>query len=302
MPRGAREEALLSRLGNEAREAFEKVSDLEERLERALESARKAWPEVTVADDAFVGHLGRHAKEVSDPVDFLDHLHPADLYLAVGCASGSRAALDGFERTFRADIDAVLRRFRTASIGEDDMRQALHEKLFVAREDAPPKIADYAGQGFLQNWVRVTAVRLFTDLVRKSQRTPEHQADAELAALADGEDLELSFLKNHYRGRFKQAFEEAVGALDPRERNLLRQSVVHGLGIDQVAALYGIHRATAARRIERAREALLVSTRKTLMATLAIDRSEFESVMQLIKSRLDVSIHRVLGSRSESDS
>jgi RNA polymerase sigma-70 factor (ECF subfamily) len=80
---------------------------------------------------------------------------------------------------------------------------------------------------------------------------------------------------------------------------LLRQSVVHGLNIDQIAAVFGVHRATAARRVERAREALLAATRKSLMSRLSIDRTEFESVMALIKSRLDVSIHRVLGSRSE---
>lgn len=301
MSRGAKTRALLERLDEPLREAFEGVSDLEMRLEAALETARAAWPRIVVSDEAFFTQLARHAKPGGDAVDFLDHLHPADLYLAVGCSRADRAALDAFDRTYRSDIDAVLRRFRSAALGDDDMRQALHEKLFVARDGGSPKIADYAGQGFLQNWVRVTAVRLFTDLVRKTQRQPEHQADGELAALADGEDLELSFLKNHYRGRFKQAFEEAVAALDPRERNLLRQSVVHGLGIDQVAAIYGIHRATAARRIERAREALLDSTRKTLMSSLDIDRSEFESMMALIKSRLDISIHRVLGSRSEDD-
>jgi hypothetical protein len=35
------------------------------------------------------------------------------------------------------------------------------------------------------------------------------------------------------------------------------------------------------------------------MERLRIDRSELESVMELIRSRLDVSIHRVLGSRTE---
>jgi RNA polymerase sigma-70 factor (ECF subfamily) len=75
--------------------------------------------------------------------------------------------------------------------------------------------------------------------------------------------------------------------------------VLRGLGIDQIAALHGVHRATAARRLERAREALLVATRKSLMSRLSIDSAEFESLMDLIRSRLDVSIQRILGSQAE---
>lgn len=81
---------------------------------------------------------------------------------------------------------------------------------------------------------------------------------------------------------------------------MLRQSVIQGFGIDQTATVYGVHRATAARRVEKAREALLLATRRSLMSTLQIDRAAFEGVTDLIRSRLDVSIHRVLGSKSES--
>lgn len=300
MAKGSPEDAFLDHLDPEARRAFEGSSDLRARLVRALEEARGKWPELAIDDDAFVAYFAERVAKGVSPDDTFAHLHASDLFLALGCARGDRVALDGFERTFRPDIDAVVRRFEGPALAADDLRQALHEKLFVGKAGAAPKIADYSGQGFLQNWVRVTTVRTFTDLARASARSPEQAGDDEILALADGDDLELSFLKKHYRAGFKQAFEGAVRGLDPAERNILRQSVVHGLGIDQIAAVYGIHRATAARRIEKAREALLVATRKTLMTTLSIDRSEFESVMALIQSRLDVSIHRVLGDESES--
>jgi RNA polymerase sigma-70 factor (ECF subfamily) len=296
----AARDAFLAHLDPALQSTYAALGDLEERLVRALAEARAAWPELVLTAESFFEHLAERAPLTASADDALSHLHAAELFLALACSRGDRKALDGFDRTFRADVDTIVRRFEGPALNADDLRQALHEKLFVGKVGARPKIAEYSGQGFLQNWVRVTTVRTFTDLARATSRPLEQQADDELLALADGDDFELSFLKKHYRAGFKQAFEQAVSSLDPGERNLLRQSVIHGLGIDQIAAVYGVHRATAARRVEKAREALLLATRKSLMSTLQIDRAEFEGVMDLIRSRLDVSIHRVLGSKSES--
>lgn len=290
-------EQFLAHLTGASHESFNGVVDLEERLSTAIGAAREAHPAIEVDDEAFLQHLARHLADV-EPSDGFEHLHAADLLLALGCARGDTTALAAFEAQLGPDIAAALRRFRNAACSEDDMRQVLQEKLFVKKADREPKIADYAGQGFLQNWLRITAVRTFTDMARQAGRTRETRDD-ELMRLADGEDLELSFLKKHYRAEFKQAFEAAVGGLDSGERNLLRHSVVRGLSIDQIAALYHIHRATAARRVAKARDLLLTTTQRELMHRLSIGREELDSLMQLIRSRLDVSIHRVLGSVTE---
>jgi RNA polymerase sigma-70 factor (ECF subfamily) len=289
-------ERFLALLPAEQSEAFARLADLDERLAGALAKAREAWPQIAVGDEAFLAHLARHLAPC-EPLDGFEHLHPAELYLALGCAEGKSAAVAAFEKEYGPDIEGALRRFRSVDLVPDDLRQALLEKVLVGREGKAPKIAEYAGQGFLQNWVRITAVRTFTDLTRARQRHRE-SPEEELMQLADGADLELSFLKTHYRAAFKQAFEGAVASLESGERNLLRQSVVRGLSIDQLAALYSIHRATAARRVQRAREALLEGTRAKLMSQLDIGPGELDSVMKLIHSRLDVSIHRVLGGDS----
>ena len=67
-----------------------------------------------------------------------------------------------------------------------------------------------------------------------------------------------------------------------------------GLSIDQLAAFYRVHRATTARWIEAARQAVLDGTRKELIRRLQLSRSELDSVMRLIGSQLDVSLSRVL--------
>ncbi|MFY0535383.1 hypothetical protein [Nannocystis pusilla] len=52
-----------------------------------------------------------------------------------------------------------------------------------------------------------------------------------------------------------------MAELDEQARNLLRQHLLDGLSIDQIAGLQRVHRATAARRLVRVREDLAQRTR-----------------------------------------
>jgi RNA polymerase sigma-70 factor (ECF subfamily) len=95
--------------------------------------------------------------------------------------------------------------------------------------------------------------------------------------------------------------QDAFGRLTPRERNLLRQQVIHGLNIDQVGAIYRVHRTTAFRWIEKARKSLLRETRASLMARLKVGSGEFLSIMRVVQGDLDVSVRRLLVSDIEKE-
>jgi len=56
----------------------------------------------------------------------------------------------------------------------------------------------------------------------------------------------------------------------------------------------GIHRATAARRVARARTAYVDDVRALLAARLQVARDELDDVIGMVMSRLDVSIPRLL--------
>ena len=266
-----------------------------------VEQALEAWPDLELDREAFAAYL---SERLPVPVteDAEVRVHAADVYLAFGCVQGHGGALQQFERVYASDIDTVSRRFERPSLNREDLGQLLREKLLVARDGRLPKIADYSGRGFLQNWLRVTAVRTFLDEARRHTRRDREEIhdDRRLEERADALDPELDFLKGRYRGEFKEAFAAAVTSLSSAERNLLRHQVLAGLNVDQIAALYHVHRATAARRVARVREVLLTATRKELMRRLSVSRGEFESIMALIQSNLDVSMHRVLVSRPAS--
>jgi RNA polymerase sigma-70 factor (ECF subfamily) len=104
-----------------------------------------------------------------------------------------------------------------------------------------------------------------------------------------------------YKNEFKDALQEAFANLTPRERNLLRHQGLHGLNIDQVGALYGVHRTTAFRWIEKARKALLRETRRALMKRLRVGSGEFLSIMRVVGGDLDVSVRRLLVSDIEEE-
>ena len=75
---------------------------------------------------------------------------------------------------------------------------------------------------------------------------------------------------------------------------MLRLRLLDGLNIDQIGGIYGVHRATVARWIASAREQVLAGTRRELENMLDISDSEFDSLVKLVQSRIDLSISQFL--------
>jgi RNA polymerase sigma-70 factor (ECF subfamily) len=268
-----------------------------EGLDAELAAARAAWPEAAVDDAALAAALGARLGAQKDPAAALARLRLGDLLLAQWCATGEPRAIAAFERVHRADVDGVLARFRRLPITHDELLQTLRIKLFVAAEGRPPRIADYSGFGFLQNWLRVTALRALVDVARTEQarRLEELLADDDLVGLpALGPDLAARVSREEVGRALKQAFARAVAELAPRQRNFLRHAHVDRLTLDQIAATYGVHRATVARTLAQARADLVTATRAALAEQLGLDAASLDSVVRAADSRIDLSLSRVL--------
>lgn len=307
VPAGAR-----ASLWDEGREAEERPR-LEERLAAIVGAARRAWPEVTLSTEVFLAHVGARLVE-GEPPWFLPALTPdgstdpeearlaveargADVFLACACARGEGTALRHLEARYFPDVEAALGRMRLPG-GTEDVKQVLRLQLLVGDGATPGKIADYAGRGDLRAWLRVTAVRAALKVLRKEKGDARLEDEALLqAAEPPGQGLgdpELGYIKEVYRAAFRRAFQEALDALPDRDKNLLRQQVVDGLGIDDLCVLYQVHRATVARWIQKAREDLLSGTRKRFMTQVKVSRDECESILRLVQSQLDGTIRRRL--------
>jgi len=294
--------AFVGALPAAAQPAFADAAELGERLAAIIDEAKAALGEFEASDDGFAAHLGG-VLQADATHESLTRLRAADLYLAYGCAAGEQVALEAFEAEFGRDIDLAIARSGNVNLGKDEFRQLVRNKLFVAAVGRRPKIADYAGRGDLSSWVRVTALRMIVDLVRQHAGDREVPLEAEaLGAIpAPGDDPELDYIQRVYKSEFRDALTAGFNRLTPRERNLLRHQVLHGLNIDQVGALYRVHRTTAFRWIEKARKSLLQQTREALKQQLHVGSGEFLSIMRVVQGDLDVSVRRILISDIEAE-
>lgn len=259
-------------------------------VETVWQRARSTHPDCAVSPGELFAYIGHRIGD-GDPVAELERRHVVDLYLACGCAQGDAAALAALERDVLPQVQRALARLRLGSDDRVEVIQVLRERMLVAK-DGRRGIAAYDGRAALATWLRVCATRLGQRHAARGSRTVD--LDAALDQLAPGvPDPELAYLKRHYAAQFATAFGDAVASLTPRERNLLRYSVFDELGIDQIAAIYHMHRATAARQIKQARRALAEATRQRLRATLGISESELDSILRVLTSVTDALLVKV---------
>ena len=290
---------IAERLPPAARGALTSAGD---RLVTELATARARFPDATVGDRALAEALARQLASQADPAAALARLRVDDFLLAQWCATGDQRAIATFESVHRADIDAVLARFRRLTVGSDELRQLLRIKLFVGNAGRPPRIADYSGFGFLQNWLRVTALRALVDLARSERaRKLEELFDEDdlLGTPAESVDIVPPAVRARYGAALKQAFARAVAQLAPRQRNLLRYVHVEQLTLDQIAALYKIHRATVARNLAQARADLVAMTRRELGVSVGVTDAAVDSVVRAADRRIDLSLSRLLRQPSD---
>ena len=222
----------------------------------------------------------------------LDALFLGDLLLAELAVAGESTAVRIFTDLSDAVIPVALARSRVPRSWSDEVGQRLRTRLLVA-EDGQPHLLRYSGRGPLRAWLKVAALRTGLDLLRRQgkEQTLEERV---LSAAPGSDDPELRFLRTHYAAQFKEALDASMATLSDRDRRLLKMRIVDDLNIDEIGTLHGVHRATAARWLEAAREALGKGVRRHLEHELAVKREDLDSVLRLIRSRIDLSLDRRL--------
>ncbi|CAN5766181.1 hypothetical protein BH11MYX3_BH11MYX3_18260 [soil metagenome] len=282
------------------RPALEAVPDLDRRLWTIVAEGRAVWPDFPLdAKDVFA-FIGRQVTpELA--AEALEGLRPADLYLACACAKGVNAAINAFDRDYMKEVDIALARMRIGPPRLSDVKQLVRQRLFVGGGTAGTptsagKIAEYGGRGDLRRWVRSVAVRTCLNDLRKGKREILVDDDHLIAQHAvSTDDPEVEYMKKTYSAEFKGAFSAALATLGAREQTLLRYHHVDGLNIDEIGAIYRVHRVTAFRWLEKAKEMLVRTTLDTLRTKLKLPASELESVLRMIRSQIHLSIVRQLG-------
>lgn len=224
----------------------------------------------------------------------LEPARAADLAIAFGCTRGAKASIEALERTFGERLRGALRKMGLSQSDVEAAMQKARTELLVAAPGTEPRIARYGGQGELGGWLRVTVTRSALKMFRGARSTSlEEERLGDQLAGAGGGGPELSYMRELYRPVFRAAFREALAGLETEERMLLKQSMLDGLSIDRLAEMHGVHRATVARRIARAREDLVSGTRKRFQAEARVTPAECESIFRALGDAFEVTLQRL---------
>jgi RNA polymerase sigma-70 factor (ECF subfamily) len=279
--------AMLDGAGNPA---------LAELLREKWEAGGARWS-FALAPSDFVSHLATHLPPGAEPAAHVRSLVAEDLYLACGCLLGQREAVAAFDGEYLARVGAYVAHLDGSAQFGDEMRQVLRERLLVATPERPARIGDYSGRGAMASWLRVTAVRIALNhrgSPNEARRIDDSDVLDELAA-SDAPELEI--LRKRHATALADALKQAVQALLPEQRVILRMYFSSGQSTERIAAALRVNRSTAARRLVAARQAVFEETRRLLSTQLPLDTDEFGSLARALHSQLNISLSGLLAER-----
>jgi len=276
---------------------------LEERLTALCTRAEAGAPELDLDRALFAGYLGTHALAAERVVAAEDIDDEALFELRLACAlrRGDEVAARIFDRKYVAPLDTTLGAMRLDDATRDEVKQRVRTKLCVADAGRALRLEGYAGRGRLAGLVQVVATREAIGLARATQRQRPIADEDLFGAPEGGRDPELELLRMRHAAELKAAFEAALRGLSSRERNLLRQHLLGGVGLEPLAEIYGVHRATVVRWLAHAREQVASATKARLRERLRVRPDELESLLGLVESRLDLSVERMLRTHVDDD-
>lgn len=242
----------------------------------ALELARRKYPAVKSTPSQFALRLTQHPSSTD----------VADLFLSEACLEGDAAALEELERLLASLRDVAT---RASSVPFDEVLQVVRVRLLV-KQDGGRRLADYEGRGSLASWLKTIVIHSAVSLGRR-ERTGDRVDSLVMLELPDEREWpEMSLARHVARTRLRDALERALTLLTRQQRVLLRQHYLDELTLEELAAYHRVHRATVARWMAAAREALL--------AALEEEAGDLDELWSLVQSRLTLSVSRLL---AESD-
>ncbi|HEY1548879.1 MAG TPA: sigma-70 family RNA polymerase sigma factor [Kofleriaceae bacterium] len=268
-------------------------ASIEPALETGLAEARRRWPDAPSPDAAFVAYVVERAGGQPDLASALPRLRIGDLALAWWVGSNEPRAITAFEAAHAATLARLLRRFHR--LDADELRQRLRIKLLVGDESTPPRIRDYSGFGYLENWFKIVAARTFLDIASAQRSDAVELDDTVLAGVAaTGKDPLDAVARAQLVAATKTALAAAIAELPSRERTFLRHAMLDHLTLDQIAATYQLHRGTVARTLASARRLVHAGARTALIAELGVGENDtLASMLPLIDSQIELSLHRL---------
>lgn len=265
-------------------------------LVERFEAARAAWPAIELSRVEFARDLARRLGKDASP-EALATCRTADVYVAIAAVAGDAVATKQVIELLARELQFAARETRATEDQCNEVRGELHRLLFTTEPKRTAAAASYAGRSALATFLKVMATRELVRAVQRGRRETPHDDDQLFSLITPGSDPELAIFRARYHDGVEKAIRTALGKLVGRSRAVLRYQLVDGWSIDRIGQVYGVHRATAARWLEDAREELGALIRTEVGAQLGITVTEIDSIIRLVQTRLDLSLSGLLADK-----
>jgi RNA polymerase sigma-70 factor (ECF subfamily) len=253
---------------------------------------RSAHAAFAIDDSVFVAHLARCGASLDDEPEAV---HAEDLYLACACLAWDAGAITHLRAL--PHPKTAVRRFGQDASFLDEVELRLWDGLLLGAA-AGPGLATYAGAGPLDRWVSVCALRVAVTILRRRAVAAHARDEMAAQALLVPRDAEIEAMKQRYREPFERALAAAITGLNDRDKTVLRMSLVDGATLQRIGQVYGVHHTTVLRWLDAARARILAETKRRVHAELNVETDEFDSLVGLVVSQLNLNVRRELGGPS----
>ena len=248
-----------------------------------------------------------------DPITVSTHiesLNAADLGLAVMCDAGDEAAWEHVVLTYRP----LLYRAAAALAGADDMGHELADSLWAelygvghTQSSLKPGVERrslfryFHGRSKLSTWLRSVLAQRHIDMVRARRRTesldvddpqPEEPGRSSVrhTTTVDATDPDHA----RYTRMFQQAFQDALKALNARDRLRLSCYYVQSLTLAETGRLLKEHEATVSRKLAHARKQIRREVEQSMKDRHRLTPNEIDLCYQYVVEDGSVDLSGVL--------
>jgi hypothetical protein len=258
--------------------------------------ARAVRPAPRSTPIALAGYLGRRCPPGGAVLDHLEALDGEELALAWACADGASAAIARFEARYFGELRVGVARLGLTADELAEVTQEVRRMLFAdaaaaaPRADRPRRAARApppdGGAGRDQR-APTGRSRAAGRRRRRSARAPRRRAVAERPGGAGPAP----------RGAARRAGGGAGRAVTPRPHDP-RLHALDGVSLAALATMHRVDRATISRWIAAAREQIYRETRRALTAQRGVAAVDFDSFVDVLRSRFELSLRDALADRS----
>jgi RNA polymerase sigma-70 factor, ECF subfamily len=262
-------------------------------VDEAWRRGSARWPQLRPSRARFEEQWAVFARAGAVPV-FVE-----DLFLARACLDGDLSALRIFETTHVTHVRTYVARFRFSAADLAEVEQLVRVRLLSGPS---PKLGQYSGAGPLARWIRVAAVRTAVNFIAAYPRTraagdlePEDALVLAAADLPAGEQNVVNqLMAAQHRDVVREVLGDALQELPEREKTVLRMYLIDGVGVESIARVFSVHRATVARWLNGIRVQVLGVLNDRLSLRLGASASQVRSLFRLFRCDLTLSMQRLL--------